>query len=85
MPGSSNGEPFYCEECVPRGCTCNVYALKEFPDDIPEDNVIFWDKDMENCTNIRTDNSFYYETLDETGKRYPCCEYWYDEDGWDDD
>ena len=37
----------YCDECVPRGCSCNE----------PLDGSA--------------------ETLDECGRRYPCCEYDY--------
>ena len=80
---SSDDDPFYCDDCVPRGCSCNVYSLEEFPNDIPNKNVIFWDKDIVNSTLQRTPDSVFYEIVDNNGRRYPCCEYWYDENGWD--
>lgn len=43
----------YCDNCVPRGCSCNIdFATQE-------------------------------EDLDEIGRKFPCCEFWYDEYGVD--
>lgn len=84
MPGHSNGIDMFCDDCVPRGCSCNVYSIAEFPlkgDD--NTNYVFWSADIDDCSNKRNDNSFYYEPVDEKGRRYPCCEYFYDEDGFE--
>ena len=37
-----------CDDCVPRGCSCNNE-----------------------------------EDVDEKGRKLPCCEWWYDENGWE--
>ena len=31
IPGFDDGKDFFCDDCVPRGCGCNVYSLKELP------------------------------------------------------
>lgn len=50
-----SGKGQYCDDCVPRGCSCNI------DDDTDE------------------------ESLDEFGRKYPCCEFWYDKEGYEDD
>ena len=59
MPSYSGPQhnDFYCDECVPRGCSCNLEC-----------------KDG-NCDNQATDN--WYQPIDEQGRKYPCCEYFY--------
>ncbi len=42
---------YYCDNCVPRGCSCNID-----PDTLEEDK-------------------------DHLGRLYPCCEYWFDDQG----
>jgi hypothetical protein len=80
MP-SSNKHPFFCDECVPRGCSCNhryvdVNAYKP-PLDEPElptkdDYPIKW---------IEKDKIWCH--VDEKGREYPCVEFEYDEDGFE--
>ena len=55
MPGKED----YCDEHVPRGCSCNA-KLKEGID-----------PDSEEAKH----RSSYTEKLDDKGRRYPCCEY----------
>lgn len=91
----------YCDDCVPRGCGCNIYAINEFG--FPEnENIILYKKDdiekqidnypdiikeglKVNTSNLPTNISdyAYYEHLDENGRVYPCCEFMYDEEGFD--
>lgn len=60
-----------CEECVPRGCSCNkelkpeyeylgeyFYGLKEIPKDV----------DL-------SDENLYTEPVDKKDRKYPCCEW----------
>ena len=49
-----------CDDCVPRGCSCNCKI------DDSGDEPIFLDE----------------EETDEQGRFYPCCEWLYDEEGW---
>lgn len=94
MP-DSNSERWYCDDCVNRGCTCNVHDLNYNGEPGTSDNIIWWpketyDKAFKNDENNKIEDlgtkermpdSFYYEYLDEKGRRYPCCEYWYIENG----
>lgn len=93
MP-SGDGKHHYCDNCVPRGCSCNLNNI-EF-DGLPDEsrNIVWWSKKTyekwgetdssikleELSTKEQMPDSFYYEYLDENNKRYCCCEYWYDDD-----
>lgn len=55
MPGKAS----YCENCVPRGCSCNQ-ELKEGISDLSEE---------------ASDPANYIEKLDDFGRKLPCCEY----------
>lgn len=75
MPG---GE-CYCDDCVPRGCSCNVDNVIEFGEPSPDRPVVWFTEDdlqMESPGRTeRTPDCIYYEYLDEQGRRSPCCEY----------
>lgn len=77
-PGFSSGvSPYFCEDCVPRGCECNHHYVHEVDleySDLPteQDNPFMWIKE-----------GAIWCHLDEQGREYPCCEYDYDEDGFD--
>lgn len=53
LPGKTGGA--YCDEHVPRGCSCNI------------------------------DPNTGIEDTDEKGRLFPCCEYLYDNRGFDED
>ena len=53
IPGRENSDDYYCDQCVPRGCSCE------------------------------TDDHGQY-ILDEKGRPLPCCEYDFNENGWND-
>lgn len=83
MPGYVNGDnPYSCDDCVPRGCSCNHYYLAEDYNPVPvvendgEEGVGWkWvDKEKTAWTHI-----------DEKGREYPCCEYDHSPEGYDDD
>ena len=67
----TSGDTAVCDECVPRGCSCNII----FTDDFDEDgNLIpLLDKDG-NCV----------EETDELGRLLPCCEWDWKQYGVDD-
>jgi len=84
MPASSEPmERFHCDEHVPRGCSCNNRRVSRYDygptplekDDLPEgEENIDWkwiEKDVK------------WTHIDEQGREYPCCEYEYDEEGFD--
>jgi len=79
MP-SSNDSPFYCDLCVPRGCSCNhryvdvnAYQPPLESPDLPtdEDLPIKWIEENKIWCHV-----------DENGKEFPCVEFMYEEDGW---
>lgn len=86
MP-SGRGKVFYCDEHVHRGCHCNDYDL-DF-DGEPDKNkkVVWWNEtDTSRQPPFSTDrkaDSTIYQYLDENGRLYPCCEYDYDENGFE--
>jgi hypothetical protein len=55
VPGFEN----YCDDCVPRGRSCNSELKDDVDYDSPE----------------ASDPKSYVERLDDRGRRYPCCEY----------
>lgn len=66
----TNGRRYYCDNHVPRGCSCNKYSIHEFGE--PETSQKFyW------CNKEET----IYEYLDDNNLPYPCCEFDYEENG----
>lgn len=82
MPTSNSENPFYCENCVSRGCSCNEYSSVDEhyhpPGGIlPEEGLegVDWEWTNEEKT--------LWCHIDEKGRRYPCCEFDYSQDGYD--
>ena len=65
----SNSTPHYCDDCIPRGCSCNII----YPDDY----------DYENFPPLTPEE--YKEQTDDLGRPMPCQEYHYSESGFEDD
>lgn len=86
LPGHKDNKVFFCDDCVPRGCSCNVYNIEEFPlNENKNVKYIFWDSKIEHFTKEKQKNSIFYEPVDEKYRRYPCCEYDYSKDGFDEE
>lgn len=83
IPGGLKNGDFYCDDCVPRGCSCNQYHINEFNDEDDLENKIYWNSDLTEFTKEKTLKSIYYEPVDKQGRQYPCCEFDYNEDGYD--
>ena len=96
LPGYSNGGNSYsCEDCVPRGCSCNWIPTKtkssKFKDGAlkPEgiENLdwkyVDFVKAKEEGFEMKQNEYFVY--LDSQQRENPCGEYWYDKDGFDKD
>lgn len=65
---------YYCDNCVNRGCGCNYNHISEFGEPIGVEDIDWkWVKDIKDI----------WVELDEFGNEYPCCEYDYDEDGFE--
>lgn len=63
-PDSKN---FACDDCVPRGCSCN--------------NDLKAGIDYESPEAALPEN--WVEPVDGKGRKYPCCEWFYDVEGWE--
>lgn len=82
-PGFSSGNNLnFCNDCVPRGCSCNYiyvdvnsYHPPLSNPDLPEGKK---GKEWKWLDNEKT----HWCHIDDKGREYPCAEYWYDEDGW---
>lgn len=85
MP-SGSGRVLYCDDCVPRGCSCNNHDIKW--DGEPEEGreVVWLPKNYKSLekemTRERRPDSFHYQYLDK-GRLLPCGEYFYDEEGFE--
>ncbi len=78
MP-SSEGFPYYCDECVSRGCSCNEeYDDPEFAK--IEDTIKYFDE--KGVLWRWKEEGKVIEHIDEKGRLLPCCEYFYEKDGW---
>jgi hypothetical protein len=84
MPGFHDGSPFFCDDCVHRGCSCNEYSIVPEHYHPPggfhpteEDGVegVDWKWKNEEKTS--------WSRIDEKGRYYPCCEYDYEEEGFE--
>jgi hypothetical protein len=73
LPGHSNGDnPFSCDSCVPRGCSCNYHYLDY---ENPEGELgVDW---------VWIDEGKIYSYVDNEGRFYPCVEHDYDPDGYE--
>ena len=61
-----------CDDCVPRGCTCNQYSYSEFEPEGTEG--LDWKQ---------SEFDGFWEELDGFGRQLPCIEWTYKENGWD--
>ena len=82
MPGFKEGRPFFCDDCVSRGCDCNhryvdvnAYAPPLSEPDIP--------KGEEGVDWKWIEHNKVWCHIDENGREYPCCEYDYEEEGYE--
>jgi hypothetical protein len=100
MPSTdSKYNPYYCDDCVPRGCSCNRDVVIIVPNEPLETNLEYpegeenvdwkWVDPYEGEeTKFIDDNGVkhdfkIYSPIDEKGREYPCCEYDYDEEGYE--
>ena len=93
MPGYKPGEnPFHCEECVPRGCSCNWNYIErdEFPKGaegkdwswitIDDWQALYSNRESKITPEDLRQKQIWYYLDSQLGKPFPCCEFSYDED-----
>ena len=99
MPGFSGGaNPYFCDDCVSSqddiGCSCNwrhtnVNAYHppidnpELPDGIENKDWRWVEHPGDEYMKKITKDDGIWQYLDERGRPYPCVEYDYDKDGFD--
>jgi hypothetical protein len=86
MPSSPDDKsnPFYCSDCVSRGCSCNWMSLKD-GDKHPTDEDGPWKWVTKDCftgEDLDPDEGQIWVHLDAKGREYPCCEFMWEENGW---
>ena len=62
---------YYCDKCVPRGCSCNLELKLGVKALVDKNGCII--------NNVED----YYQPLDDIGREYPCCEYLFSNCGFD--
>lgn len=81
-PGHGDGSrPFYCDDCVSRGCSCNERSVLPGDYHPPLTNPDY-PEGVENVDWKWVEQGRRYVYLSE-GKELPCCEYDWSEDGFD--
>lgn len=83
MPGFSNGNsPYFCDDCVPRGCDCNYNYYKADAYQPPLKEHVLPEGD-ENVDWKWVEKDVIWTHLDDKQREFPCGEYDYDEDGYE--
>lgn len=83
-PGFSNGDnPNFCEDCVPRGCSCNHKYVSVDSYQPPLEDPYLPEGDEGKDWKWLDEKKTHWCYIDEKGREYPCSEFFYDEDGWD--
>jgi len=93
-PSSSRTNPYYCDDCVPRGCECNWHSVSDnskinvsdfSANRQPTDADMPWKwvtyKNHPEFGLIKKGQVWVY--LDDKDREYPCGDYLYDQDGFD--
>lgn len=82
VPGYRGGSnPYHCDDCVPRGCSCNhryvspdAYHPPLDQPDLPEG---------EEGKDWKWVESGVWTHIDDQGREFPCVEHFYEQEGWD--
>lgn len=99
MPGFSSGaNPYFCEDCISSpndiGCSCNWHHTDvnayhpplenpELPEGIEGKDWRWVEHPGDDHMSKITKDDGIWLYLDDRGRPYPCVEYFYDEDGFD--
>jgi hypothetical protein len=83
MPGFSSGRsPYFCDECVSRGCECNHNYVDIDSYHPPLENPELPEGE-ENIDWKWIEKNKVWTNIDHKGREYPCVEFTYDENGWE--
>jgi len=79
----STENPFHCDDCVPRGCSCNSYHTDPNAYHPPLENPELPEGIENKDWHWKNKEKTEWCRLDDEGREYPCCEFWYDENGYE--
>jgi hypothetical protein len=83
MPGYSSGcSPYFCDDCVLRGCDCNHNYSKVDAYYPPLENPNYPDGE-EGIDWKWIEKDVVWVNIDKKGREYPCAEYDWDPDGYE--
>ena len=71
---------YFCDECVPRSCSCNYRYVNVDAYSPPLD-----EPDMPTVADepyVWIEPDVLWVHVDDRGRQHPCVEFWYDEDGY---
>lgn len=81
MPSSSNPDyDYFCELCVPRGCSCNNHHIED-GDNIAEGDVFEHPEEDGSWKWLIENVEWCY--IDSQGRELPCIEFWHEPEGFD--
>ena len=83
-PGFSDGDsPYFCDDCVPRGCECNhIYSRGNNP--LSSSGTLLHLHDgIENVEWKWIDKGSVWVYLDEKMREYPCSEFIHEKEGYE--
>ena len=84
MPGYSDGNPNNCDDCVPRGCTCNYQYVSEEVYQSPG-VLLNSPQGIDGKDWKWIEPGKIWTDLDQKGREYPCCEHMHLPFGWDEE
>jgi len=79
--GKKKEDRYYCDECVPRGCSCHYNSIN--PEHYAPYDPNFSIKPTKNDEPIKWIDEYTWTNLDEKNREYPCCEFCYEKDGFE--
>jgi len=80
LMSSNKYYPYFCDGCVPRGCSCNDNFTSSHPDASFDGVNIGYDPPIGDVR-IKWKESGKWCHVDEIGREYPCCEFSYSLEG----
>jgi hypothetical protein len=86
MSGFSSGcSPYFCDDCVPRGCSCNhrYVEVSSYEPPLVNPDLPVDDDGEEGIDWKWIEEGRIWVRIDEKGREYPCAEYDWDPDGYE--
>lgn len=80
--GKEEDENYFCEQCVPRGCSCTSYQKDdESPRGVEGKDWKWIERPATKNSEAISKKDGLWTELDEQGREYVCCEFMWDKNG----